>query len=545
MDESVLNTNITKVQNAALSVDASYTFERTEKGVYLLVTDAQGAGAPLTPDFVICDLYRRGISGLNLPVILSRLKKGEKIIRLADAQDEIPADADVAVKISPDEMTATMMLFAPVADGKQISPDAVLDLLRNKWHISYGLDEAAVISLVSAEEYDKPLVFAKGREPVKGDDGKLNILFKIEHNHAPQITEDGSADYKNLDIFESTTENDILAEIIPPEEGIDGLTVTGKPVPAPKGKPAKLPKGKNTKISEDGSKLFATKSGRVDYTAGLIEVSDVLRIAGDVDMGTGNIDFSGDVEIKGNVISGLTVNATGSIEILGAVEASSIIAGKNIVLKNGIQGMDKGMLQAGGNITVRFIEKSIANAKGNIYSDYIAHSTVNAIGSVIMSGKFGKIVGSVVRSGKEVVARYIGANSVIEIGVSPEMRGKLVDLEKNYDEDRVQIDKIDSITGAMPTDTIGLETNTLYQKLIKAKEQLEQDYIQCAEEITMLRTVLAKKSGGKIHVTSSICQDVRLIIDSLQYIVESSMEYVTFKYKDGDIVFGPCEKTIR
>ncbi len=72
----------------------------------------------------------------------------------------------------------------------------------------------------------------------------------------------------------------------------------------------------------------------------------------------GNINFPGDVEIKGNVISNLTVTATGNIEILGAVEAASIIAGKNIVLKTGIQGMDKGVLQAGGNITARFIERT-------------------------------------------------------------------------------------------------------------------------------------------------------------------------------------------
>jgi uncharacterized protein (DUF342 family) len=66
---------------------------------------------------------------------------------------------------------------------------------------------------------------------------------------------------------------------------MEGMTVTGRTLSAPKGKPAKVPKGKNTRVSEDGLNLYATKNGRVDYTAGLVEVSDVLRIAGDVDMG--------------------------------------------------------------------------------------------------------------------------------------------------------------------------------------------------------------------------------------------------------------------
>jgi uncharacterized protein (DUF342 family) len=331
--------------------------------------------------------------------------------------------------------------------------------------------------------------------------------------------------------------------ITPPEDGIEGMTVTGRVLSAAKGKPSKLPKGRNTRISEDGMKLLAAKNGRVEYAAGLITVSDVLTISGDVDMSIGNIDFPGDVEIRGNVISGLTVQASGNIEIRGTVEAASIIAGKNIVLKTGIQSIGKGMLQAGGDITARFIEKSTAFAKRNIIADYIGHSTVTAVGSVLMNGKYQKIVGSTVRAGKEIIAKYVGANTVIEIGVSPEMRGRLAELENRCAEMKAQIDKIESVAGLLPTD-INSDMPPFHQKLIQAKEQLDQDYAVCSDEIWMLRTVLSEKSGGRVHVTSTIEQDVKLIIDSAQYILKSSIDYVTFKSRDGELIFGPCEKSL-
>jgi len=40
-------------------------------------------------------------------------------------------------------------------------------------------------------------------------------------------------------------------------------------------------------------------------------------------------------------------------------------------------------------------------------------------------------------------------------------------------------------------------------------------------------------------------QDTKLIIDSAQYLVRSNMEYATFRYSEGEVVFGSCEKTAR
>ncbi len=535
--------NAAQAQNESVSVDAAYAIEHTENGVFLVVSYEQGAGTPLIPELVAYDIARRGIAGHTPSSLAARFRKRDKFIKLAGPQEEVCADADLAVHLSRDEMTATMMLYPPVAGGNSMTPEAALALLRDKWGIVYGLNEEEVVSAVEAQHYYMPVVVARGRAPVRGENGRVVLKFKTEHSFAPRVLEDGSVDYRDLDIFESVEENDLLAEIIPPGDGADGMTVTGKTVPAQRGKAAKPPKGKNTRLSEDGLKLFAAKSGRVDYIAGLVEVSDMLRIPGDVNMSVGNIDFPGDVEIKGNVLANFTVKATGNVEVWGVVEAATIIAGKNIVLKAGIQGMDRGVLQAGGNITARFIEKTQVQAKGSLFSDYIAHSTVSVFGRVALSGRHAKIIGSVIRAGKEVVARHVGANSLIEIGVSPEMRARLAVLEERQAQITAQLEKIESVMGAMPLDEPG--DSPLHQKLAMAHVQLETELAGCASEIEMLRTVLAERSGGKVHISGLVEQDTKLIIDSAQYLVRSNMEYATFRYSEGEVVFGSCEKTAR
>lgn len=63
---------------------------------------------------------------------------------------------------------------------------------------------------------------------------------------------------------------------------------------------------------------------------------NVLDISGDVDLNIGNIDFNGDVNITGNVITGVTIRAMGSIYIGGYVEGAVIKSNKDIVLNKGV-----------------------------------------------------------------------------------------------------------------------------------------------------------------------------------------------------------------
>jgi len=528
------------------SVDARYAVNYEEEGVTVNITYEAGSGAPIVPELLAFDLNHRGIAGLNLGDILLRIKRRETFFKIAEAQAEKAFDSDVAVQVSRDEMSATMVLFPPSAEGKIRSAEEVLDTIRQRWGVVSGLNETAVRDAVDGQLYHQTIAAANGQPPVKGKDGSLTFLFKTEHSYAPHILSDGSADYKNLDIFEGVHENDVVVVAVPPEDGSDGFTVKGKPLPAQKGIAAKLPKGKNVKASDDGMSLIAAKSGRIDFVNGRVDISDVFNIPGDIDLHVGNIDFVGDLIVTGTIISGLIVKATGNIEVHGTVDASTLIAGKDIILKSGMQGTGKGQLRAGGNIVARFLERCNAEAKGSVYSDYIAHCTVTANESVVMKGKHGKIIGGVTRAGKQVIARTLGSISgdptLIEVGVSPEHRTKLTELEAERNNVKLQLDKLENVARVLPDSaTETPERAAVRQRFLEAKEQFADRYAEIINEIESIKEILAEKSNGKVHVFATVYPDVKIVIDSVPYPIKSSVEFVTFRYREGEVVFSACE----
>ncbi len=526
--------------------DASYKLLYQEDGVFLQFMEEVGAGAPLNPSIVSYDLNRRNITGIDVSNVLVHIRRRESLIKIAEKQDESTVDSDVVVVISKDAMSAHMTLLPPSPSGKPLSFDEIMQKIKEQWGVVYGIDEATVQSAIAGSAYLRPFLIASGKPAKKGADGYLNFMFKKEHGYTPTIGADGSADYKQLDLFESVTEDATVVVRVPPEQGEDGCTVKGDVIPAKPGLEPKLPAGRNTRVSEDGQSLLAAKSGRIDFVNGRVEVSDIYKIPGDVDMRVGNIKFEGDVIIRGNVITGLTVQATGSIEVSGYVEGATLIASKDIILKNGIKGQDVGKLIAGGNIIAKFMENCSVEARGNIVSDYIVHCNMLAGGSITMKGKWGKIIGGFIRAGREVTANMIGSPSydpmVIELGVAPEIRAKYVDADTRRTQLKAQLMKIDSLA-RLPSSTLSPDRLAMRQKVLDSRELIEQQYNDAVDELAAYEEILSHASGGRVNATKCVYPGVKIIIDSAIFITKSTFDYVTFKNRGGEIIFPSCEVT--
>ena len=60
-----------------------------------------------------------------------------------------------------------------------------------------------------------------------------------------------------------------------------------------------------------------------------------------------------------------------------------------------------------------------------------------------MKGKWGKIIGGVLRAGKEITANTVGSPSneltVIELGSAPELRARYIELTEDRDKTRAQL----------------------------------------------------------------------------------------------------------
>ncbi len=526
------------------TVDASYEVSYTGEGVYLEITREQGEGTPLRSECVIFDMARRGIDGLNFDLLRHILRRGDIRIRLGGAQSQKNADMDVVVMITPDAMKAGMMIFPPVLSGEEKTPDMILERIKKDYLLTFGLDEQLVKETAAQKRYYKYVEIAVGQAPQNGKNGEVVLNFDPNPTYTPTILPDGSPDFKNLILFKRVEKGEVVATSIPPEDGVDGCTVKGECVRAHPGKEKKLPKGLNVTVSEDGRSLLAEKSGRVDLIDGRVVVSDVYLVTGDVDFHVGNVKFDGNVTVQGNVNTGFSIEATGSIEVQGYVEGAVLMAGKDIILRNGMQGMSQGKLEAGGNIVARFIERTTLSAKGSVFADYMVYCLTTAGESVMLKGKFGKLLGGVTRAGKEVTARTIGSGNdltQIELGIMPEERARYTKMDAERGQVKAQLNRVQNITRLPPPSDMAPDRLAMREKLIEAAQQLEEQYDSLTRKMEEIKEALSCNSNARVNATKAVYPNVKIQIDSGVFTTKSVIEFATFRYVEGQVTFTACE----
>ena len=112
--------------------------------------------------------------------------------------------------------------------------------------------------------------------------------------------------------------------------GEKGFNVLGEEIRPRPGRDVRLPVGANTEIV--ANKLVSTSKGHISYANHKVNIFQTYEVNGDVDFNTGNINFPGNVIIKGNVKNGFTVRAGGDVDISGNL-AGTVIIGGNLNVK--------------------------------------------------------------------------------------------------------------------------------------------------------------------------------------------------------------------
>lgn len=194
------------------------------------------------------------------------------------------------------------------------------------------------IDSLSSEEF----VVAKGVAPQPGVDGFVKCLF--QQKDQPKENEEVPLIHTHQVI--SVEAGERLVEVIPPVPGKTGVNVSGNLVQPPPVKSVKLIAGSGVELNKEGTSAFALISGRPVLKKNVIAVYPSYTLMGDIDAKTtGQINFKGDVVIKGNVLDGMKVEASGKVTVFGYVANSTIIAGGDIVIQNNLVG---GIVRAGG-----------------------------------------------------------------------------------------------------------------------------------------------------------------------------------------------------
>lgn len=520
-----------------------------EDGVYLAVYPPVGKGKKVEVQEVIDKLALKKVKNFSRDIVEPAVRMAEKIaVKIAEPQEEVKVDVTANVMISPDRMKGYISFNSP-DNGRMMSLEEVLDVL-SKNGVIYGINRTNLETIVKYPVYNEMICIAESLPPVNGQNGKLEFHFNVKKDNKPTILEDGRVDFRELNLIESAMAGQRLCTLIPPVKGTPGKTVSGTDIQAAEGKPAVLPKGRNVSVSPDGMSLVANINGQINYIDGKINVFSAYEVPANVDNSTGNINFVGNVTIRGNVLSGFVVEAGGNVEVWGVVEGSVIKAGGDIILRRGMSGMGKGVLISGGDIIARYIENSNIEAANNIKSEAIMHSSVKCGNKLELSGKKGLLVGGSCKVGKEIVAKVIGSYMAtvtdIEVGADPTIRERYksakdeaasieVDLKKA--EQAITILKKLELAGALSP-----EKQEIMARSVRTRVYLTNRLIELNEEVEQLEGRLQQDSYGKVRCYNFIYPGTKVAIGSCFMYVRENLQYCTL-YRDGaDIRVGGIDR---
>ena len=379
-------------------------------------------GETLPPKLSLTD--ERGAEALHLePGALERerlrmklkLEKDAKLrCKLLRSFEEKGTTAALAATcsctVSKDKRVAWLFVYPPTATGDGLKEEDVLRVLQ-KENVVFGVDPAAIQRALEEDHYFELIPVAVGQPPVEGQHGRIVELLPRESSKEIQVDDRGNADYRSQAYVQVVREDTVICDILLPVPGQEGKNVDGSPA-APKAvRAARVPKGEGTKFSEDGLHLLAARSGHLEYQQGRFCVRPVLEIPGDVDYSTGNVDFPGDVHIRGDVREGFRVFAEGSLMIDGLVEAADVAAGADLLITKGVVGDNRAVLHCGGNLRTKYLENCTVYVGKCVYADCAVTSAIYCDGSVSVTGGRGSIIGGSVTAGVMVKAKLLGARS--------------------------------------------------------------------------------------------------------------------------------------
>lgn len=465
-------------------------------------------------------------------------------------EKSFPLDYYIQVLISEDRLSA-LIQFSHCEDNFSVTASQLEQLLKAQ-NISHGIDYP-LLDLISQNPksyFFMKTTVATGTPPVDGKAGYINYTVNIENEaKKPLELEDGKVDFKEVISLNNVRKGQLLASRFPPTEGISGKSVSGEILKAKSGKEARFKIGKNVVVNPDQNHLYAAIDGLLTKTdREKINVFPIYEVNGDVDFHTGNIDFVGTVVVRGNVVTGFKVKASGDIRILGNVEAAELEAGGSIEISSGILGHHKGLIKAGVNVKCAYIQDGIVEAAEDvIVTQSIMHSTVRAGSSVICNGPKGLIVGGTTQAGVRVLSRTIGnsmsTTTVIEVGVLPELRNELISLRTSL---KTQTDGLQKTEKALvlldqlaASGQLSSEKFAMRIKLQHSKRQAAEDLTNLKERILEIEKSLADSDNAKVDVISNIYGGAKIVIGRHTKFVKDAVSRVTFRLYEGDISLFP------
>lgn len=438
---------------------------------------------------------------------------------------------------------ALARFYPPAAGGTYLSENDIIDELK-KAGICHGIRRKAIEHFLQNHEYARDYRIAEATMPVQGYSAKIQYFFDINTTARPKLNEDGSVDFHQLGNIKGVKKGDKLATLTPAYRGKKGISVLGHPLMPKKVKDRRLRFGRNIALSENHCHIYSEVEGHVTLVEDMVMVSDVYRVPANVDSSTGDIDYNGTVEVAGNVTTGFTIKAEGDIVVNGVVEGATLISGGNIVLKRGMQGMDRGILEAEGNITAKFLENCKVKCKGELNANAILHSEVFSREKVTVLGRKGQINGGRLETYSDIEATSLGSNmgasTKIEILSDKDLIVRMNDLKERIEEATEMLEKIEKVVSVVKMQVekgqeILSEQKEYLKRAALEKPKLQRNIHNDKEERERLLKRIQKNKRACIKAKGVVHPGVDITIKDARKICHEEVSYCRFVREGADV----------
>lgn len=447
-----------------------------------------------------------------------------------DAQEKFPPDESETVRITiTDENTAAYAdWFAETTENLRVE---VLKALSKKG-ITEGIRYDAIDRMASGDGEFAHVLVATGTMPEHGRDGYYEYFFRTHVARTPKVMENGAVDYRNVDWFEQVQEGQKLACYHNATAGKNGRTVTGREIPARKGREQCILTGNGFHRLEDGKTYVADLDGIVTLemkSAGAnalpeihMNVTNLLTVP-EVTLATGDVNYEGNVFVVGNVGSGAEICATGDILVGGFVEAAHLLAGGDIMIRQGMNASGEGEVRAAGSVNGSFFESTKVYAVGDIHGDYFMNCELYAQGKIYVLGKKGSLVGGTACAEQglrvNILGNQAGLATYIRLGVSERLHKQELELHEQMRNIHAELDTLtrayEDYARKYPPQIRGsMELVTKVQSAIYTKEK---ELEECEKKKQLLEEDKRKATIVSAAVETRLYEGVTFEIERIRW----------------------------
>lgn len=443
--------------------------------------------------------------------------------------------------ISIEENGNKAYAYIPWVPGNIVTKEDIYHDLERR-EIVYGIKHDAIDDLIDKKRLNEKILIAEGIPAQRGKDGWFEFFVRLDLPRIPAPLPDGSVDYVNIEAFEMVDEGEKIAVYHRAQKGISGKNIYGETIHAETGTEKKPLRGVGFTIAEDGVTYLSKLNGKFEYTAGRITITNILVVREDVTAVTGKLEVDGSVYVVGSIYSGGYIKASGDIIIEKNVETARLIAGGDIMIKQGSCSKNDCFIEAGGEVSGSFFEAVNISAGGNVKANYIMNSNINAMGKVIVSGSKGVLLGGTIRAVRGVDTYNLGnrlhLKTILDIGRNDLYEKEQVEYERKREHILKELtilegqrDKIVALCSA------GKEVPEEIQRKVYAAIEAEgRRLAELDGESAKLVNVTEQTMKDPVVVRGKAYEGSVIIINTIKYMLPAEVKRVVFKLKNKQVV---------